>query len=43
MLLALDVSVADFLGDFEDGVIDASLRVVGGHGVRRIGYMITEG
>ena len=42
MLFAFGASVADFLGDFEDGVTDASLQVVGEREVMGIGWMTGE-
>ena len=40
MLFAFGVSVADFLGDFEDGVTDTSLQAVGEREVTGIGRMM---
>jgi len=42
MLLESGASVADFLGDFEDGVTDMSLQVVDERGVVGIGWMMGE-
>jgi len=40
MLFAFGASVADFLGDFEDGVTDTSLQAVGEREVTGIGRMM---
>jgi hypothetical protein len=42
MLVVFGALVADFFGDFEDGVADESLQVVGERGVMGIGWMMSE-